>query len=126
MIPNNQYTELERKLQNLKLDNFKVFKYNPDPKILTGEIEKLQIIARKKLRIRKMFEDKEDEHSKIALSRLGRSTLRDAILTLLLLLILVIFKNILTSLAFTDVNQEKVLFTTVNQWFDESIFCEHY
>ena len=34
-------------------------------------------------------------------------------------------KSVLTSLVFTDVDQEKVLFTTVNQWFDESIFYEN-
>ena len=31
----------------------------------------------------------------------------------------------LTSLVYSDVNQEKVLFTTINQWFDESIFYEN-
>ena len=34
-------------------------------------------------------------------------------------------KSVLTSLVYTDVNQEDVLFTTVNQWFDESIFYEN-
>ena len=34
-------------------------------------------------------------------------------------------KSILTSLAYTDVDQGKVLLTTVNQWFDESIFYEN-
>ena len=34
-------------------------------------------------------------------------------------------KSVLTSLVYTDVNQHKVLFTTVNQWFDESIFYEN-
>ena len=34
-------------------------------------------------------------------------------------------KSVLTSLVFTDVDQNKVLFTTVNQWFDESIFYEN-
>ena len=31
----------------------------------------------------------------------------------------------MTSLVFTDVDQDKVLFTTLNQWFDESIFYEN-
>ncbi|MGA0300558.1 MAG: hypothetical protein ACO3OJ_05550, partial [Paracoccaceae bacterium] len=31
-------------------------------------------------------------------------------------------KSVLTSLVYTDVNQKDVLFTTINQWFDESIF----
>ena len=34
-------------------------------------------------------------------------------------------KSVLTSLVFTDVDQKDVLFTTVNQWFDESIFYEN-
>ena len=34
-------------------------------------------------------------------------------------------KSVLTSLVFTDVSESKVLFTTVNQWFDESIFYEN-
>ena len=34
-------------------------------------------------------------------------------------------KSVLTSLVYTDVNQDNVLFTTVNQWFDESIFYEN-
>ena len=34
-------------------------------------------------------------------------------------------KSVLTSLIFTDVDDEAVLFTTVNQWFDQSIFFEN-
>ena len=35
-------------------------------------------------------------------------------------------KSVLTSnIVFTDVDQKDVLFTTVNQWFDESIFYEN-
>ena len=34
-------------------------------------------------------------------------------------------KIVLPSLVYSDVNHKKVLFTTVNQWFDESIFYEN-
>ena len=34
-------------------------------------------------------------------------------------------KSVLTSLVYTDVSQRNVLFTTINQWFDESIFYEN-
>ena len=34
-------------------------------------------------------------------------------------------KSVLASLVFTDVDDKEVLFTTVNQWFDESIFYEN-
>ena len=34
-------------------------------------------------------------------------------------------KSVLASLAFVDINDKDVLFTTVNQWFDKSIFYEN-
>ena len=74
-----------------------------------------------------MFEDKEDEQSKRQLEILEqRYTLGDVNFDSV---IIIDFgnslKSVLTSLVFTDVDQEKVLFTTVNQWFDESIFYEN-
>ena len=131
MIPNNEYTDLvETKLSNIQSKKFKRFKYNPDPKVLTGEIEKLTNYSQRKknleLRI-KMFEDKDDEQSKKELSKLEQKyTLGDVNFDSV---IIIDFgnslKSVLTSLAFADVNQDKVLFTTVNQWFDESIFYEN-
>ena len=42
LFPNNNYAEfVENKIKDLKIKNFKVFKYSPDPKILTGEIQNL-------------------------------------------------------------------------------------
>ena len=53
LLPKNQYTKLvEEKIENLGLENFKTFKYNPDPKILTGEIEKLTNYAQRKKKFR--------------------------------------------------------------------------
>ena len=74
-----------------------------------------------------MFEDKEDEQSKRQLEKLEQKyTLGDVNFDSV---IIIDFgnslKSVLTSLVFTDVDQKKVLFTTVNQWFDESIFYEN-
>ena len=65
MYPENQYSDLvEVNLKKLNLNNYKKFKYNPDPEVLTGEIETLTIILKKKnLELKKMFEDKEDPQS---------------------------------------------------------------
>ena len=74
-----------------------------------------------------MFEDKEDEASIKELEKLEQlytlgSVNFDSV-------IIIDFgnnlKSVLTSLVYTDVNQNEVLFTTVNQWFDESIFYEN-
>ena len=74
-----------------------------------------------------MFEDKDDEQSIRELERLERLyTLGDVNFDSI---IIIDFgnslKSVLTSLVYSDVNQNKVLFTTVNQWFDESIFLEN-
>ena len=74
-----------------------------------------------------MFEDKEDDQSVRELERLEQLyTLGDVNFDSV---IIIDFgnnlKSVLTSLVYTDVNQKKVLFTTVNQWFDESIFYEN-
>ena len=131
LIPKNQYTNLiDEKLKNLELKNFRTFKYNPDPKILTGEIEILTNYSQRKrnLKLRKkMFEDKDDDQSKRQLEKLEQKyTLGDVNFDSV---VIIDFgnslKSVLTSLVFTDVDQTKVLFTTVNQWFDESIFYEN-
>ncbi len=131
LIPQNNYTDLiENKLNKLDLKGYKVFKYNPDPKILTGEIETLTNYSQRKKNLelrKKMFEDKDDEQSKRQLERLEqRYTLGDVNFDSVIIIDFgSSLKSVLTSLVFTDVNQDKVLFTTVNQWFDESIFYEN-
>tara|TARA_X000001036_G_scaffold393879_2_gene393804 strand:- start:204 stop:1358 length:1155 start_codon:yes stop_codon:yes gene_type:complete len=131
LIPKNQYTDLiEKKLNVLSFKNYRIFKYNPDPKILTGEIEILTNYSQRKQNLeyrKKMFEDKEDEQSKRQLEKLEQKyTLGDVNFDSV---IIIDFgnslKSVLTSLVFTDVDQKKVLFATVNQWFDESIFYEN-
>ena len=74
-----------------------------------------------------MFEDKEDPQSVKQLEKLERLyTLGEVNFDSV---IIIDFgnnlKSVLTSLVYTDVDQSKVLFTTVNQWFDESIFYEN-
>jgi len=131
MYPKNDYLELiEKKIQSLDLKNIKTFTYSPNPEILTGEIEILTNYDQRKrnLKLRKkMFEDKEDEQSIKELERLEQLyTLGEVNFDSV---IIIDFgnnlKSVLTSLVYTDVNQKKVLFTTINQWFDESIFYEN-
>ena len=58
MFPNNQFTNLiEKKIKKLNLNNFRIFKYNPDPQVLTGEIEILTNYSQRKknLELRKRF-----------------------------------------------------------------------
>ncbi len=131
MYPKNEYRNLiEKNLENLNLKNIKSFTYSSNPEILTGEIEVLTNYSQRKRNLelrKKMFEDKEDEQSIKELERLEQlytlgSVNFDSV-------IIIDFgnnlKSVLTSLVYTDVNQNNVLFTTINQWFDESIFYEN-
>jgi len=131
MYPENSYVEMvEKKLENLNLKNVKKFKYSSNPEILTGEIETLTNYSQRKKNLelrKKMFEDKEDVQSKKELEQLEQLyTLGDVNFDSV---IIIDFgnnlKSVLTSLVYTDVNQDNVLFTTINQWFDESIFYEN-
>jgi ABC-type branched-subunit amino acid transport system substrate-binding protein len=131
MYPKNEYLDLiEKKIKNLNLKNVKTFTYSPNPEILTGEIEVLTNYSQRKrnLKLRKkMFEDKEDANSVKELERLERLyTLGDVNFDSV---IIIDFgsnlKSVLTSLVYADVNQDNVLFATINQWFDESIFYEN-
>tara|TARA_Y100000768_G_scaffold45143_1_gene29488 strand:- start:781 stop:1929 length:1149 start_codon:yes stop_codon:yes gene_type:complete len=131
MYPENQFLDLiEKELKNLNLANIKTFTYSSNPEVLTGEIEKLTNYTQRKRNLelrKKMFEDKEDEESIKELERLEQLyTLGEVNFDSV---VIIDFgnnlKSVLTSLVYTDVNQENVLFTTVNQWFDESIFYEN-
>ena len=131
MYPKNQYTELiEKKIKNLNLNNIRTFTYSSNPQVLTGEIEVLTNYSQRKrnLKLRKkLFEDKEGDQAVKELERLEQLyTLGNVNFDSV---IIIDFgnnlKSVLTSLVYTDVNQNNVLFTTINQWFDESIFYEN-
>ena len=131
LYPKNEYEKfIDEKIKLLKLKNFKIFKYSSDPRVLTGEIEKLTDYSRRKKHLQKrkdVLKKQDDELSKRELKILDKlytlgSVDFDSV-------IIIDFgnnlKSVLASLIFSDVNDEDVLFTTVNQWFDESIFREN-
>ena len=131
MYPKNQYSDLiEKKLKKLNLDNLRKFSYSSNPQILTGEIEVLTNYAQRKKNLelrKKIYEDKEDDES------IKKLAILDQLYTLGEVnfdsVIIIDFgnslKSVLTSLVYTEVDQNKILFTTINQWFDESIFYEN-
>ena len=131
MYPDNEYSDfIDNKIKKIKLNSYKIFKYSSNPKILTGEIEKLTNYAQRKRNLenrKNLLEDKEDPQSKYELKKLEQKyTIGDVNFDSL---IIIDFgnslKSVLASLVFADVDDEKVLFTTVNQWFDKSIFYEN-
>ena len=131
MYPKNNYEQLiDEKIKNLDLNKKKIFKYDPDPKLLTGQIEKLTNYKQRKRNLIsrvKILEEKDDEVSKIELRKLEQKyTIGDVNFDSV---VIIDFgdslKSVLTSLVYSDVDQDRVLIVTVNQWFDKSIFLEN-
>ena len=133
LYPNNEYSKLiEGKLNKLNFKPYKILKYNPDPKILTGEIEKLTSYAQRKRNLenrKKILEKREEDDlkAKRELELLEQMyTLGNVNFDSIIILDFGnSLKSVIASLVFTDVDPQKVLFTTVNQWFDKSIFYEN-
>ena len=71
-----------------------------------------------------MLEGKEDQASIIELKKLEeRYTLGKVSFDSIIVIDFgSSLKSVLTSLIFSDVNDNEVLFTTVNQWFDKKYF----
>ncbi|OUW73832.1 MAG: hypothetical protein CBD76_01950 [Pelagibacteraceae bacterium TMED216] len=131
LYPDNKFSILiEDSLKKVGFKKLKIFKYSNDPKILTGQIEKITNYSQRKKNLenrKKLLEGKDDEASIRKLKEL------DQLYTLGKVnfdSILVIdfgssLKSVLASLVFSDVKENDVMFMTINQWFDKSFFYEN-
>ena len=131
LYPKNKYEKfIDEKIKSLKLKSYKIFKYSPDPRILTGEIEKITNYSQRKKNLetrKKILKKLSDDQSKKELEILERlytlgSVDFDSVIVIDFGTNL---KSVLSSLVYTDVDDKTMLITTVNQWFDESIFHEN-
>ena len=131
LYPKNDYEKfVTEKVKSLRLKNIEIFKYSSNPRILTGEIEKLTNYKQRKniLKKKKNFLKKQDDvQSKEELKILDRlytlgSVNFDSVIVIDFGSSL---KSVLASLSYSDVDDKVVTVTTVNQWFDESIFLEN-
>ncbi len=131
MYPKNKYTTLiDSKINSINILNKKIFKYSADPKILTGDIEKLTNYKQRKRNLVsrvKVLEEKDDEASKLELKELEQKYTIGKVNfdSVIIIDFGDSLKSVLTSLVYSDVDQNEVLIVTVNQWFDKSIFLEN-
>ena len=131
MYPKNKYTPLiDSKINNINIKNKKIFRYSSDPKVLTSDIEKLTNYKQRKRNLIsrvKILEEKDDEASKLELKRLEQKYTIGKVNfdSVIIIDFGNSLKSVLTSLVYSDVDQDDVLIVTVNQWFDKSIFLEN-
>ena len=131
MYPKNKYTPIiDSKINNININNKKIFKYSADPKVLTSDIEKLTNYKQRKRNLIsrvKILEEKDDEASKLELKKLEQKYTIGKVNfdSVIIIDFGDSLKSVLTSLVYSDVDQDEVLIMTVNQWFDKSIFLEN-
>ncbi len=131
MYPKNEYSDfIDKKIKLINPKRYKIFKYNSDPKLLTGEIEKLTNYPQRKRNLelrKKLLENRDDEKSKNELKILEQKYTLGKVRfdSIIVIDFGNSLKSVLASLIFSDVDDEEILFTTVNQWFDKSIFYEN-
>ena len=131
MYPKNKYTPIiDSKINNININNKKIFKYSADPKVLTSDIEKLTNYKQRKRNLIsrvKILEEKDDEASKLELKKLEQKYTIGKVNfdSVVIIDFGDSLKSVLTSLVYSDVDQDEVLIMTVNQWFDKSIFLEN-
>ena len=130
LYPDNEFAKyVEKNIKLINFSNSRLFKYSEDPKVLTGQIEKLTNYKRRKINLNnriKKLEKSEDTRDVRELDELKQKyTLGkinfDSV-------VIIDFddglKSILASLAYTDVSEQEILIITANQWFDDSILSE--
>ena len=130
LYPDNEFAKyVEKNIKLINFNNSRLFKYSKDPKVLTGQVEKLTNYKRRKINLNnriKKLEKSEDIRDVRELDELKQKyTLGkinfDSV-------IIIDFddglKSILASLAYTDVSEQEILIITANQWFDDSILSE--
>tara|TARA_B100001057_G_scaffold488407_1_gene572717 strand:+ start:764 stop:1918 length:1155 start_codon:yes stop_codon:yes gene_type:complete len=131
MYPKNEYTTLiDTKINSININNKKIFRYSSDPKVLTSDIERLTNYKQRKRNLIsrvKILEEKADEASKLELKRLEQKYTIGKVNfdSVIIIDFGDSLKSVLTSLVYSDVDQNEVLIVTVNQWFDKSIFLEN-
>jgi len=131
LYPDDQNVDfIEKSLKNLDFNFNKIFKYTPDQEILTGQLEKITNYEQRKrnLKIRKkVLEKRDDLSSQRELELLEQKyTLGKVNFDSVIILDFGnSLKSVISTLIFQDVDQNDVLFATLNQWFDKSLFFEN-
>ena len=130
LIPKKDYKEeIEEAIKNSKLKSKKIFYYDTEPTKLTKQIEKVTNYQIRKQNLAdeiKRIENSEEENKEKKLEILNK---KDTIGKIGFDSIVIAdfdesLKSVTTSLLYTDVSPKNVIFISLNQWFDKTLFKE--
>ena len=130
LIPKKDYKEeIEEAIKNSKLKSKKIFYYDTEPTKLTKQIEKVTNYQIRKQNLAdeiKRIENSEEENKEKKLEILNK---KDTIGKIGFDSIVIAdfdesLKSVTTSLLYTDASPKNVVFISLNQWFDKTLFKE--
>ena len=130
LIPEAEYiNQIKNIVESKKLKFYKILSYNSDPEKITAEIAKITSYNQRKINLsarKKKLQDSELEKDKKELEyletkyTLGKVDFDSVIIADFGERL----KSVLASFMFSDVSSQDVIFITLNQWFDITLFDE--
>ena len=129
LSPKTQFENQREIVRNSELKFYKTFLYDASPKKITGEIEKLTKYRERKKDLERRIKILEKSDLEIHKQELKILEQKHTLGNVNFDSVFVLdfgerLKSVLTSFMFSDISNEEVVFLTLNQWFDETLFNE--
>ena len=130
LVPNSEFkNEIEDAIKKTKIKLKDKFIYDSDPTILTSQIEKLTRYPERKQNLKdEIIRLKNSNESNIK-KKISNLEKKDTLGGINFDSVIIAdfdesLKSVTTSLLYTDVSSNRVIYITLNQWFDKSILKE--
>ena len=130
LVPNSEFkNEIEDAVKKTKIKLKDKFIYDSDPTILTSQIEKLTRYPERKKNLKdEIIRLKNSNESNIK-KKISNLEKKDTLGGINFDSVIIAdfdesLKSVTTSLLYTDVSSNRVIYITLNQWFDKSILKE--
>ena len=130
LVPNSEFkNEIEDAVKKTKIKLKDKFIYDSDPTILTSQIEKLTRYPERKQNLKdEIIRLKNSNESNIK-KKISNLEKKDTLGGINFDSVIIAdfdenLKSVTTSLLYTDVSSNRVIYITLNQWFDKSILKE--
>jgi len=130
LVPNSEYkNEIEDAVVKTKIKLKDKFIYDTDPTVLTSQIEKLTRYPQRKKKLKDEIERLKNSNEINKDKKISNLEKKDTLGGINFDSVIIAdfdesLKSVTTSLLYTDVSSKRVIYITLNQWFDKSILKE--
>ena len=123
LYPDNEFVKyVEKNIKLINFSNSRFFKYSEDPKVLTGQIEKLTNYKKRKINLNNRIKKLEKSEDIRDIGELNELKQKYTLGKINFDSVVIIdfddgLKSVLTSLAYTDVSEQEILIITATYNF---------